>query len=149
MKLADMALVRVAVVGHVEWLHFARVEAVPRPGQIVHADEWWEEPAGGGAVAAVQLKKLAGEAAFYTALGDDDLGHRADRELREDHGVRVEAVFRPVAQRRAFTVQPEKEPPGVNSVPASWFKLPAGAQVRANQDTPVQFTVRVPKTAGP
>ena len=98
-----MALVRVAVVGHVEWLHFARVEAVPRPGQIVHADEWWEEPAGGGAVAAVQLKKLAGEAAFYTALGDDDLGHRADRELREDHGVRVEAVFRPVAQRRAFT----------------------------------------------
>jgi ribokinase len=94
---------RVAVVGHVEWLHFARVEAVPKPGQIVHADEWWEEPAGGGAVAAVQLVRLAGAATFYTALGDDDLGHRADRELREDHGVRVETVFRNDAQRRAFT----------------------------------------------
>ena len=37
----------------------------------------------------------------------------------------------------------------MNSAPASWFKLPAGAQVRANQDTPVQFTLRVPKTAAP
>jgi ribokinase len=96
-------MVRVAVVGHVEWLHFARVEAVPLPGQIVHADEWWEEPAGGGAVAAVQLVKLAGGCTFYTALGDDDLGHRSDHELRENHAVRVEAFFRPDHQRRAFT----------------------------------------------
>ena len=96
-------MARVAVVGHVEWLHFARVEAVPLPGQIVHADEWWEEPAGGGGVAAVQMVKLAGACTFYTALGDDDLGHRADQELRDDHAVRVETVFRPDAQRRAFT----------------------------------------------
>jgi ribokinase len=96
-------VVRAAVVGHVEWLHFARVEAVPEPGQIVHADGWWEEPAGGGSVAAVQLVKLAGACTFYTALGDDALGHRADQELRDDHAVRVETVFRPDAQRRAFT----------------------------------------------
>ncbi len=96
-------VVRVAVVGHVEWLHFARVEAVPLPGQIVRADEWWEEPAGGGAVAAVQLVKLAGACTFYTALGDDDLGHRSEWELRDRHAVRVQAVFRPDAQRRAFT----------------------------------------------
>jgi ribokinase len=94
--------VRAAVVGHVEWLHFARVEAVPTPGQIIHADEWWEEPAGGGGVAAVQMVKLAGACTLYTALGDDDLGHRADQGLREDHGVRVEAVFRRDPQRRAF-----------------------------------------------
>jgi ribokinase len=90
-----------AVVGHVEWIEFARVERVPAPGQIVHVLADWEEPGGGGAVAAVQLAKLAGEATFYTALGDDELGHRAQREL-EALGVRVEAVFRPEPQRRAF-----------------------------------------------
>jgi ribokinase len=92
---------RVAVVGHVEWIEFARVERVPVPGEIVHASEAWEEPAGGGAVAAVQLARLAGECLFLTALGDDALGHRAKREL-EALGVRVEAAWRGEPQRRAF-----------------------------------------------
>jgi ribokinase len=30
---------RVAVVGHVEWIEFAQVERVPEPGEIVHALE--------------------------------------------------------------------------------------------------------------
>jgi ribokinase len=93
---------RVAVVGHVEWVEFARVDHVPAPGEIVHALETWEEPAGGGAVAAVQLARLAGDCLFLTALGDDELGRRAAREL-EQLGVRVEAVWRPEPQRRAFT----------------------------------------------
>ena len=63
---------RVAVVGHVEWVRFARVEKVPRAGEIVHAREAFEEPAGGGAVAAVQLARLADGATFLTALGDDE-----------------------------------------------------------------------------
>ncbi len=92
---------RAAVVGHVEWIEFAAVPAVPSAGDIVHAREVWEEPGGGGAVAAVQLAKLAGEATLYTALGDDELGHRAKREL-EALGLRVEATFRPEPQRRAF-----------------------------------------------
>ena len=92
----------VAVVGHVEWVTFARVEHVPAPGEIVHADDVFELPAGGGSVAAVQLRKLAGDCTFYTALGDDELGHRSKREL-EAMGVRVEAVFRDEPQRRAFT----------------------------------------------
>jgi ribokinase len=92
---------RVAVVGHVEWAEFARVEHVPAPGEIVHALEVWEEAAGGGAVAAVQLARLAGECLFLTALGDDDLGHRAKQRL-EALGVRVEAAWRSEAQRRAF-----------------------------------------------
>jgi ribokinase len=92
---------RVAVVGHVEWIEFARVERVPEPGDIVHALEDWEEPGGSGAVAAVQLARLAGECLFLTALGDDDLGHRAKREL-EALGVRVEAAWRPGPQRKAL-----------------------------------------------
>jgi ribokinase len=92
---------RVAVVGHVEWVEFAVVERLPTAGEIVHADEAFEEPGGGGAVAAVQLAKLAGEATLYTALGDDELGHRAEQRLTE-LGVRVCASFRPEAQRRGF-----------------------------------------------
>jgi ribokinase len=75
---------------------------VPEPGSIVTAREVWGEPAGGGGVAAVRLARLAGESLFLTALGDDDVGHRALRELR-GLGVGVEAAFRDEPQRRAFT----------------------------------------------
>jgi ribokinase len=92
---------RVAVVGHVEWVELAQVERVPAPGEIVHVLDAWEEAAGGGAVAAVQLAKLAGECLFLTALGDDDRGHQAKRQL-EGMGVRVEATWRAEPQRRAF-----------------------------------------------
>lgn len=93
---------RTAVVGHVEWVTFAYVDLVPEPGEIVHASETFEVPAGGGPVAAVQLLKLAGDCTLYTALGDDELGHRAHTEL-ERLGLRVEATFRDEHQRRAFT----------------------------------------------
>jgi len=94
---------RVAVVGHVEWVEFVRVDRVPRAGDIAHGSEGWAEPAGGGGVSVVQLARLAGgEATLYTALGDDDLGHRAKEEL-ERLGVRVEATFRDAPQRRAVT----------------------------------------------
>jgi ribokinase len=92
---------RVAVVGHVEWIEFARVDHVPTPGEIVHALETWDGAGGGGAVAAVDLARLAGECLFLTALGDDELGRRAERELAA-RGVRVEASFRPEPQRRGF-----------------------------------------------
>jgi ribokinase len=92
---------RVAVVGHVEWVEFARVDHVPVPGEIVHTLDTWQEPAGGGAVAAVQLARLAGDCLFFTALGDDELGHRAADELGK-LGVRVEATWRDEPQRRAF-----------------------------------------------
>ena len=74
---------RVAVVGHVEWVQFARVDHVPRAGEVVHAREPFEEPAGGGAVAAVQLARLAGGASLLTALGDDELARRSIARLGE------------------------------------------------------------------
>ncbi len=92
---------RVATVGHTEWIEFARVEHVPAPGEIVHALEDWQEPGGGGAVAAVQLAKLAGDAAFFTALGDDDVGRRS-RDALTGLGLQVEAAWRDEAQRRGF-----------------------------------------------
>jgi ribokinase len=92
----------VAVVGHVEWVEFARVEHAPAPGEIVHAFETWEEPAGGGAVAAVQLANLAGSCLFFTALADDDLGRRSREEL-EARRVTVHAGQTRGMQRRALT----------------------------------------------
>ena len=90
-----------AAVGHVEWIEFARVERVPAPGQIVHALETWEEPAGGGAVAAVQLAKLAGGAKFFTALGDD-AARAAGLRRATRMGLDVEVSWRDEPQRRGF-----------------------------------------------
>src|SRR5918998_3608142 len=92
---------RVAAVGHIEWIEFARVERVPAAGEIVHALENWHEPGGGGAVAAVQLAKLAGGALFFTALGDDEVGHRS-RDALAALGLEVEAAWREEPQRRGF-----------------------------------------------
>jgi ribokinase len=93
--------VRTAVVGHVEWIEFAKVEHVPVPGEIVHALESWQEPGGGGAVAAAQMARLTEHTSFFTALGDDDLGHRARDEL-EALGLDVKVAWRHEPQRRGF-----------------------------------------------
>jgi ribokinase len=86
----------------VEWVEFARVDHTPAPGEIVHALETWEEPAGGGAVAAVQLANLAGSCLLFTALADDELGRRSREEL-EARGVTVHAGHASGTQRRALT----------------------------------------------
>lgn len=90
------------MVGHVEWVQFVRVAGLPAPGEIVHASEWWEEPAGGGPVSAEQLRRLGADTLFLTALGDDELGHRAYDEL-SSMGIEIHAVFRPEPTRRAIT----------------------------------------------
>jgi ribokinase len=93
---------RFAVVGHTEWVQFARVGHVPRAGEIVHATDVWEEAAGGGPVTAVQLARLGAEVAFTTALGRDELGRRAEEQLRRQ-GVRPVVQWRTEPTRRAFT----------------------------------------------
>jgi len=94
--------VNLAVVGHVEWIEFVRVDHVPVQGEIVHAAETWCEAAGGGAVAAVQLARLAGSSMLFTAVGDDELGSKVAPELQR-HGVTVHSSVRPEPQRRGFT----------------------------------------------
>ena len=96
-----MSAPRVAVVGHVEWADFAVVDRLPSAGAIVHASHHWEDAGGGGAVAAVQLVKLAGRAKFYTALSTDRRGTEAAARLT-GRGVEVHAAERSEPQRRAF-----------------------------------------------
>jgi ribokinase len=95
-------MTRVGIVGHVEWVQFAVVTQMPAAGEIVHARETLAEPAGGGAVAAVQLRKLAGTALFFAALGNDDAAAQVVRRLGE-LGVDLHAAERPAPQRRTFT----------------------------------------------
>jgi ribokinase len=92
---------RIAVVGHVEWAEFAVVDRLPRSGEIIQASESWDQPAGGGAVAAVQIAKLAGDCLLLTATGHDSLGELVAPEL-ERLGVTVRAATRESPQRRAF-----------------------------------------------
>jgi ribokinase len=94
---------RVAVVGHVEWIEFGLVDRVPEAGGIAHAKRGWEEPGGGGGVAAVQLVKLAGSCDLFTAVGDDPIGRRMVSELGE-LGVRVHTAVRDAPTRRAITL---------------------------------------------
>ena len=84
-------------------MEFAAVDRVPPAGGIAHARHLLEVPAGGGAVAAVQLRKLAGAATFLTALSDDGLGRRSRDDLVA-LGLRVDAARRTPPQRRALTL---------------------------------------------
>ena len=93
---------RVAVVGHTEWIEFARIPHVPAAGDITQASRAWEEPGGGGGVAAIQLASLAGSSTFCTALGADEYGRRLERGLSA-RGVHVLAAWRDEKQRRAVT----------------------------------------------
>jgi ribokinase len=96
----------VAAVGHVEWVQFGRVSRVPHAGEVAHALDPFEEPAGGGAVAAVQLARLAGASLLITALGTDDAARRSLQRLGA-FGVRVRAAERDAPTRRATTLTDE------------------------------------------
>ncbi len=92
---------RVAVVGHVEWIDFVPVERLPEPGGILIQPESFGHAAGGGGVAAVCLARLAGGSTFFTALGDDAFG-RASVAALEAQGVSVDVAWRDGPQRRGF-----------------------------------------------
>jgi ribokinase len=119
---------RVAVVGHVEWVWFGAVDRIPGPGEIAHATDDWEEPGGGGGVAAVQLAKLAGACDFFTSLGDDELGDRSAKELaglgptmhvatRSDRTRRALTLVDPAGERTITTLGRRLEPRGVDPLP--------------------------------
>ena len=46
-----------AVVGHVEWINFLRVDQLPKPGVISHSEKSLEYPAGGGSIIAKIIKQ--------------------------------------------------------------------------------------------
>ena len=95
---------RLAVVGHLEWVTFLAVNELPAPGRISRAHRSHEEPAGAGAVVAVQLARLTGQSvAFFTALGKDEIGARSEARLLE-LGVTPFIAWRDQPTRRGISM---------------------------------------------
>jgi ribokinase len=104
-------------------VHFARAAGPVVSGTILHLDgETWDEPGGGGGMAARALPGLGAAAArFYTALGDD-ANARATREVLVGEGIDVCAASRagaqntvlgvidPVGERTLFVLGPNEHP---------------------------------------
>ncbi len=95
-----MPPLRIAVIGHVEWVTFASAPFVPRAGEIVHLAEPFEQPGGGGAVSAAALARLGADVTLFTALATDVPA----RESLEALGVRVVAASRPAPQTRVLAL---------------------------------------------
>lgn len=85
---------RLAVIGHVVHVTLARVASLPDRGAIVHADDACWIPGGGGGVAFHQLVQSPAEVHFFTALGDDAIGHAVAARVGTSGGV-MHAARRP------------------------------------------------------
>ena len=87
-----------------EWVTFLDVDALPQPGCISRASRSLEEPAGAGAVVAVQLARLTGRPVlFFTALGRDAIGERSVQRLKE-LGVEPVVAWRDGPSRRGISL---------------------------------------------
>ncbi|HEX3976976.1 MAG TPA: PfkB family carbohydrate kinase [Solirubrobacteraceae bacterium] len=96
-------MTRVAVVGHVEWVQFLRVDHFPVPGAIQRAQRESTHAGGGAVVAAATLAELGAEVDFYGAVGSDAIGDAAVSELTE-RGMTVHAARRPGPTREVLTL---------------------------------------------
>lgn len=101
------------MIGHVEWVTFARVPRIPAAGEIARATESWEEAAGGGGVSVAEMARLAarpgdqggqgGQALFFTAIGGDEVGDRVRGALAARAHV-THAARRADPHPRVFTL---------------------------------------------
>ena len=94
---------KVAVVGHVEWVEFGQVDGVVASGAILRTRRLRAEAAGGGGVAAAELARLTGACHLQTAVGCDAIGQAVTPALSA-LGVQVCAASRPEPHRRAVTL---------------------------------------------
>ena len=155
-KLQQLCL---AVVGHIEWVDFLAVDHWPQPGLISHAQQRLEEPAGAGAVIAVQLAQLVDRPVhFFTALGRDSVGEACVQRLQK-RGVEVHVAWRDAPTRRGISLVDEGGDRGitvigdrltpVSSDPLPWDVLREcdGAFVTAADAALVQIARTVPVLA--
>ena len=104
MTLPKLPRLCLAVVGHIESVEFLAVDRWPQPGCISHAQQRLEEPAGAGAVIAVQLAQLLDRPVhFFTALGRDAVGEACVQRLQE-RGVQVHVAWRDGPTRRGISL---------------------------------------------
>jgi len=83
-----------AVVGHVEWMNFLKVDQLPKPGVISHSKKSFESPAGGGSIIAKTLSELTiNQIHFFTSLGNDDYGEKCFKILSK-MGIKLHVAWR-------------------------------------------------------
>ena len=93
-----------AVIGHIEWITFIKVDQLPKPGLISHSQISLEYPAGGGAVIAKKLRELTyGEVHFYTSLGNDFYGNQC-LNILENMGIKLHVAWSEKPTRKGFSV---------------------------------------------
>ena len=102
--LPKLPKLKLAVVGHVEWVAFMEVNTFPESGKIGHAKQYLEEPAGGAAVIAVQLAKLTKQPIdLFTSLGKDQYGKKAISRLK-GLGINMKVAWSDEGTRRAISI---------------------------------------------
>ena len=97
-----------AVIGHIEWINFLRVDNLPQLGIISHAKKSFEMPAGGGSVIAKTLKQLThNKVHFFTSLGRDYFG-RKSYEILNELGLDMHVAWRDKPTRKGFSLIDKK-----------------------------------------
>ena len=93
-----------AVVGHVEWMSFLKVDKLPKPGVISHSEKSIEYPAGGGSIIAKTLSQLTiNDVHFFTSLGNDYYGKQCFNIL-SNMGIKLHVAWRDMPTRRGFSL---------------------------------------------
>ena len=95
---------KLAVIGHIEWVTFLKVDQLPLAGEISHATDCFEEAAGGSAVAAVQMARLInGPVDLITSLGKDIYGERCYERLTK-LGLNLKVAWREKPTRKGISL---------------------------------------------
>ena len=104
-KKSDLKL---AVIGHTEWINFLEVDHLPKAGIIGHSIQSLELPAGGAVVIAKTLKELTNnEVHFFSSLGNDFYGKKS-YEFLERMGIKLHIAWRDIPTRRGFSLVDKK-----------------------------------------
>ena len=95
---------KLAVIGHIEWVTFLKVDKLPLAGQISHGKDCFEEAAGGAAVAAVQMARLInGPVDLITSLGKDTNGEKCYERLKK-LGLNLKVAWREKPTRKGISL---------------------------------------------
>ena len=93
-----------AVIGHIEWINFIKVDQLPKPGLISHSNKSLEYPAGGGTVIAKRLQELThNQVHFFTALGNDFYGNQC-LNILENMGIKLHVAWCDKPTRKGFSL---------------------------------------------
>ena len=103
-EIFSLPKLKLAVIGHIEWVTFLKVDQLPIAGEISHANDYFEEAAGGAAVAAVQMARLINEPVdLITSLGKDNNGEKCYERLIK-LGLNLKVAWRDKPTRKGISL---------------------------------------------